>query len=417
MSSTGNNSGLDPRPSGTSKLRRFGLALLIGVGTLLLLDIALSLWVIRDGSLRGIRLAPYDPPRFHRGQDQEWQRLSLRLEDPEQPAARTVFDRELGWVPQPNTSFELYSYDDRGARIGNPSSPTDPSPTRHIALYGCSMAHGDEVANAQAWPAALERQVTGLRVTNLGVSAYGLDQALLRMRLTATELAPDEVWFALLPAAALRATTCYRPLVRPWSNGLAFKPRFLVVGEDGLGLELVNSPAQSPADVVRLGGDAEQFLELMVDRDPWVAARKTAFAPRGSEWLHRSAFGRLWLTWRVRSAPAPETALRGPTAQAFAVQRAIAWNAKLEAQALGAKFRYLILPAYSDLELQASDGREAWDAFATELRELGIEVIDASATIRELGAEAFTRGTVGHYSPAGNAHLAEFLETLFSSSD
>ena len=285
----------------------------------------------------------------------------------------------------------------------------DRSFEREILVYGCSFTHGDEVPGPEAWPAVLERMLSGARVRNFGVSAFGLDQALLRLRQTAHAFEPDEIWMALMPSAALRATTCYRPLVRPWSNALAFKPRFRVTGPDRLGLELVPCPARSPAEVVRLGSDASFFLERLGEIDPWVQACPAAFASRGSRLSHRMAVGRLWLSWRVRSAPKPLRALAGPKAQAFEIQRALAIQSKREAEALGARLRFLILPSWADLEAQSAGDREEWQPFLAELQRLGIECLDVSEAIRDLGRSAFTGGTSGHYSPAGNRVVAEVL--------
>ena len=65
--------------------------------------------------------------------------------------------------------------------------------SRALAI-GCSFTHGDGVEGAEAWPAVVERSLSGHEVVNLGVGAYGLDQALLRLRRDGPELAPDKVW-------------------------------------------------------------------------------------------------------------------------------------------------------------------------------------------------------------------------------
>ncbi len=387
--------------------RGFALKLLLALAVLAGLDQAVAFFALGDGEVRGIRVAPFDPPRFHAGSDREWERLAARLEGAAAPPSRLPFDPELGWAPIPGSEFELYAYDDQGARLGNPQmeEPLE----REILVYGCSFTHGDEVTGPEAWPAVLERSLGDSRVRNFGVSAFGLDQALLRLRQTAPAFEADEIWMALMPTAALRATTCYRPLVRPWSNALAFKPRFGVAGSDRLDLELVPCPARSPAEVVRLGSDASFFLERLGEVDPWVEACPAAFAPRGSRLSHRTAVGRLWLSWRVRSAPEPLRALAGPGAQAFEIQRAIVFNAKREAEALGARFRFLILPSWADLEARSAEDREEWQPFLSELQGLGIECLDVSEAIRSLGRSAFTGGAGSHYSPAGNRIVAEVL--------
>ncbi|HKX45463.1 MAG TPA: hypothetical protein VJP77_02060, partial [Planctomycetota bacterium] len=281
--------------------RRRAAALGIGLALLVVGDQLALRTVLADGEVAGLRVAPYPSARFFAGQDQALAELREKL-------ARGTptwmpFDRELGWAPRPDTVFDLYAYDSRGARVGNPESGRPGgAATLRVAAYGCSFTHGDEVDGPATWAAALERQAD-VRIENFGVGGYGLDQALLRMRRTLAPEATDEVWFGLLPGAALRVTTCYRPLVSPWSNALAFKPRFEPVGLDGL--ELVPDPVASAEEIVLLMERPELFLERMLPVDPWVARRPAAFRPLGTSPWHHSALGRLVLTWSVRRAPDP----------------------------------------------------------------------------------------------------------------
>src|SRR5690606_35535786 len=96
-----------------------------------------------------------------------------------------------------------------------------------------------------------------LEVANLAMGAYGLDQALLRLRRDGLHLAPDEIWLGWLPAASLRVGTLYRPAQRHWSGPTFFKPRFRL--REGNALELVANPAQSIAHTARLIANQNEF--------------------------------------------------------------------------------------------------------------------------------------------------------------
>ena len=62
------------------RFQRCALIMLLGLVALVGLDQAVVFLVLGDGEVRGIRVAPFDPPRFHAGSDREWERLASRLE-------------------------------------------------------------------------------------------------------------------------------------------------------------------------------------------------------------------------------------------------------------------------------------------------------------------------------------------------
>jgi hypothetical protein len=96
----------------------------------------------------------------------------------------TFYDAELGWAFHPGTAQQLVNsagvpwqmhVDPDGARH-NPYGGEN----RRIYVFGDSFTFGDEVNDDQTWPYFLS-QATGSNVVNLGMGAYGTDQALLRL--------------------------------------------------------------------------------------------------------------------------------------------------------------------------------------------------------------------------------------------
>jgi hypothetical protein len=270
------------------------------------------------------------------------------------------------------------------------------------------MTHGDEAAGAETWCALVDADLEDVEIANLGVSAYGVDQALLRYRRDAVPLAPDEVWLGLLPEAGLRVTTLYRPVLRHWSLDVAFKPRFVL--ESGA-LRLLPDPAGSLEDIVRLLRSQEDFLAALGRDDPWVARAPTAYAPRGSRALHRSFVGRLVLSLHEaggRDAREHYT----PGADTFALLRAIIARTATEVREHGARFRLVILPGESDLDDLDARGRGYWsdlcDALASEQ---GVEVVDLAIpmlAVRRATKEALY-APHGHFTPRGNREVASLL--------
>jgi hypothetical protein len=101
------------------------------------------------------------------------------------------------------------------------------SGTCTILAVGDSYTYGEEVSDAEAWPAQLQT-LTGRPVLNGGVSGYGLDQIVLRAELLASTRKPSVVIVGFI-ADDIRRTEMRRLWWRdkPWfaleSGGLVLK--------------------------------------------------------------------------------------------------------------------------------------------------------------------------------------------------
>jgi hypothetical protein len=93
------------------------------------------------------------------------------------------FDAELGWTPIPgysgiaNVWGTLVKIDAEGTRSNGQPLPQSGGPA--ILAVGDSFTFGDQVSDAETWPAQLETKL-GRRVINGGVFGYGVDQSILR---------------------------------------------------------------------------------------------------------------------------------------------------------------------------------------------------------------------------------------------
>lgn len=137
-------------------------SILIALG---MLEAAARVW----GAEPVLRIADY------RGSTLDVYRLGLPVQH----------DSLLGWIPQEgfagseNRWHTRVTILDHGVRSnGDAADAADQS--RPILTVGDSFTFGDEVSDSETWPAALER-ITGRRVVNGGVFAYGLDQSFLRL--------------------------------------------------------------------------------------------------------------------------------------------------------------------------------------------------------------------------------------------
>ncbi len=386
-------------------MRKLALAAI----SLVVLDQALQWSVLRDGEFLGVRIAPFGRPLFSRTQEHLLEKFEEQLADPTGFERHSVFDSDLGWCPRAGMRRGGRTYDWAGARIGLAPLPRErASDERLVALVGCSFTEGHEVADHQSWAALLEADPHGLRIANLGVGGYGVDQALLRARRDALRLEPAEVWLGFFPGGALRVTTQFPPIQSKWrARGVLFKPRFLL-GEDG-SLELVPSPAREPTDVPRLLRDPAALFGALRCGDAWVRRAPAAYAPRGSHWVHYSAFARLLTTWYEHGGRQVVPRLRDTGDEVYRLQRALILGLRDEVAGSGARFRVVVLPSAPDLAQHARDGRGYWGALLEELNAAGIEVLDPSARLQAAGGadEPSLWMPGGHYSPAANALVAE----------
>lgn len=144
------------------------------------------------------------------------------------------FDRWLGWVPKPGRY---------GCHIITPerfrnNQPPNLSPTGKKALAcGDSFTYGCGVPDDETWPYYLAA-ATGWRVTNAGVSGYGLDQIVLRLEKVIPDIQPDLVIIGVIADDVARCELSKRN---------RYKPYFAIVdGQPVLRHQPVPSPIEPP---------------------------------------------------------------------------------------------------------------------------------------------------------------------------
>ncbi len=171
-----------------------------------------------------------------------WPNLVLEARVRRVDNGRMIYDPRLGFAPRPGLSNDGLHYDDHGFRL-SPTAPAAPLAEPPILVVGDSFAHGDEVADSEAWPARLQA-LTSRRVVNAAVSAYGIDQTVLRAEAVAAEVKPAALVLGFIADDVRRSE-----MKRTWG---AEKPYFALV--DGV-LVLRNvpvPPSPPPADTLSI---------------------------------------------------------------------------------------------------------------------------------------------------------------------
>src|SRR5262245_20860415 len=131
---------------------------------------------------------------------------SLTVEDGRR-VGRMKYDPQLGWVPKTGQLGKGWTshVDDAGLRSnGRSVSPQG----RPILAVGDSYTFGDDVSDAETWETYLE-EALNKPVLNAGVSAYGIDQAVLRAELLLDKCHPDIVLLSFISDDIDRAEFSY----------------------------------------------------------------------------------------------------------------------------------------------------------------------------------------------------------------
>lgn len=335
------------------------------------------------------------------------------------------WDPELGWVRKPDTSgadegrdgdLAPYHIDGRGARV-NPGFE-DRAPD--ILVYGDSYAFARQVNDDQTWA----HRLSGLlrcNVANFGVGNYGLDQALMRLEREFDQHPAPVVIMAVVPETMARVHAYWKHYSE-YGNTFAFKPRFEL--KDGV-LHLVPNAVDTKEKFNRVSDMLphlqahDYFYERKFQRDilgfPYLLSAfknphrsfglLAAAATDRLGWTRDAAFSRV-----MRRNIKMNRGLYQSDA-AVALFDAIAERFRRFCRERNAEPVFVFLPQRMDLErIEAGD-----HYYAPLCRRLAerMTVIDAAPALRAAPADLplFVNDKFGgHYSPAGNEIIADYLE-------
>jgi hypothetical protein len=311
--------------------------------------------------------------------------------------AHAEYDELLGWVNRPNVHLpDLY-----GPGIGFRSNtqrfradhdyPVEPPPgVSRVICSGDSFTMGHSVADDETWCALLGTTVPGVETVNMGMAAYGIDQAFLWYRRDGVTLQHNLQIFAFItPDFQRMASGSYGDYPKPYLE--------LVDGR----LEVRNVPVP-------------QMFSLIPQRERVRSAvRNLNLVQFGHSVLDRLGAQSIAPEWRVMD----DNAVRAVSAKVFEELRDL--NA-----ARGSTLVLVYLPRTGD----SSEGGSTWAVPSDDWRafvrreadRLGIRFIDLVEAFRELpldvGEQLFIEPyQPSHYNTRGNAWVAQQLrERLFA---
>jgi hypothetical protein len=371
------------------------------VGVLLLLEMTVSL-LIRTGengmpTFAEQALLPYRPSAA----------IVQAWIDTTRHSRYLQFDPDLGWVVRPNgASGGLYQANDEGVRVSHDRHYGGHAPAGMLRMVavGDSFTHGDEVPARDTWAAILEGLGAHREVLNLGVPAFGTDQALLRFRRDGLRFHPQVALLGLFPDDICRNLNLMRYYLSP-TAGFLMKPRYLLRHGE---LELINSPVLSPDQLVTLL-TAPESATILQD-DVWFDRREASPQWYQSIRIVQAAMS-VYRGW-VRHARR-DRIMAGEDPEGLEVTRAIALQFVQDARRGGALPLVVLIPMREQLEGSRRYVTENAMPLVRRLREDGVQVIDMGPAMARAGvAQGIDRLFLpsSHMTPTGNRIFAEELD-------
>jgi hypothetical protein len=295
------------------------------------------------------------------------------------------YDAELGWVNKPNLVLpDLY-----GGGVGFRTSaqrfradrdyaPEPPPGVMRLICSGDSFTMGHSVADDKTWCALLGRDVPGMETVNMGMAAYGIDQAFLWYRRDGASLRHHVQVFAFI-------TPDFDRMALDNFGGYP-KPYLRVVNGR---LEARNVPVPQVFDAVpRLRVRREALMNLSMVRHGRAALERLGMAP-------------VALPGRIHD----DDQVREVAAKIFEELRDLN-------DAKNSRLVLLYLPRTGDRDERTSD---PWRAFVKgEAARLGVQFIDLVEEFRTLPLDDGERFFMipyqpSHYNASGNAWVARQL--------
>ncbi len=320
-----------------------------------------------------------------------------------------VRDNELGWTVRPDGESDgedgqpLYHSNHQGFRAPSEREYSlEPPPGKvRIVTVGDSFTHCDEVHDSQTWQHELESRREDLEVLNLGVPAFGTDQALMRWRRDGRRFRSQLVVLGIWPENMCRNLGLIRYYL-VLSESFVSKPMMV----PGLrALRVLNSPTMQSDEL--LAALTQPEAHQLVARDFWYS--ESEMQPK----LYQNSMACRVVGSFYSQLERKRTRARiysGVEPAGIAITVAIADQFSREVRAAGATPLVLMIPMR---ELLAEQSGTTPLPLVAALREQGIDVLDLGAAV---GREALAHGAdtlftaQGHLSPEGNRLLAKDLE-------
>jgi hypothetical protein len=276
------------------------------------------------------------------------------------------------------------------------------------SLYGDSFTWASEVLDEEAWGNRVSRAL-GCRVANFGVPDYGSDQAFIRYRGNADDRSRVVV-LSHLSENVLRNVNQYRALLYTGSL-YGLKPRF-VLGPRGA-LREIPLPGITSEEYPHFVNDPGRFLhhEFFVPDGP--SGIRTLGFPYTLSIV--SAFRHFHIQAQLRGVPwyadfySPDHPSRGLEVTTAIIETFVREAIQRQQTPLP-----VILPTRLDFEHHVETGAWPHEPLVDALAKREIALLDVAPALDTLRGDVRLDALFsasGHYTPEGNALVAEIVAT------
>ncbi len=327
------------------------------------------------------------------------------LEDLLEGEHRETLHPVYGWAYRPGWAHGADTIDAKGTRRS--SAAGDRGALRLLA-FGGSFVYCNEVSNAECWTAVLEERWDAVAV-NYGVGGYGTDQALLRY-LGEGGVDHGVVVIGYSSVNIRRVVNRYRGFMSS-AEGPWFKPRFL---PDGDGLRLVEAPVPDERAARAFLSDPRAALMEIGQEDYWYEPSRyehRAYAWSAAYRLTSEAVGRVRRRWLDADRPF-DGALVNEESEAFEVQSRLLAAFADSVRGRGASPVLLFMPSPADLARRQRGEEVSYAPLLVRMQDRGEVVLDVSPRLAAHREPSALLAQYGHYSPKGNALVAEAIAEL-----
>lgn len=329
------------------------------------------------------------------------------------------FSPSMGWTIRSNAIIHYRFKTDKsvfarsnfqGIRSDREYAPKAPEGILRVAAFGDSMTHGDNVRNAETWPAQLEKMDPALEVMNFGVPAYGIDQAYLRYLEEGARFGPRIVLIGFFPENIMRTVNAFRPFFYTGDYLPLAKPRFILKNGQ---LELLATPFSKLTDYRSLLDNPGPALARLGVNDYYF---RVYYHQGPFDFLPSVRLAKIGRFSPVKRLPRPKEMFDfyRPDAEAFRVTARILEMFYQKVLENGSLPIIVFLPPRNEPRFYARTGEKTYDLMEDYLKKSGLRFTDVMEDIARTGYGEALFAQPGHYNEEENKMVAGALYRYLS---
>jgi hypothetical protein len=331
-------------------------------------------------------------------------KIARQKELPAQEKSLFEFDPLLGWDIQPGAhTFRGTSYNinSQNIRADREFSLKPGQGIKRAVFVGDSFTLGFDAGDDDCWVSRLDRRLgEKVEILNMGVGAYGSDQAFLKWKAKGLKFNTHVAVLGILLENVFRNVNLFRPFYLPGAREALPKPRF-IIDEEGK-LEAINYPV---VPLEKLKQTFSNFSDSPLRKHEYFYDR--FFFDNG---IWRNFYLFRFISSRIKQKRRTYEYAFKPGSEPYEVTVAIADAFHKEALTNNVDPYIIIIPDGENLS--AYKENFFWKDFLDELARRKIKYLDLSSGLyKERKKKIY--GEYSHFNTTGNEIVAEAAYRFF----